>query len=268
MSVFTREAKKVSGAAAATPAATPDVDVVTTYVSGTAYKSGDTVIKELPSGGKQLYQCITTAASTTADPAADVAASGGNWRQLTFPTDIAAWDATKQYYKGDLVSYSPSGALYPGLYKATGAAPAVGAAPLSSAGVANSGWAPILSPGQQVIFDSNITNPAAGAVAVAPAATITAMVTNDGTPVGPLSIPVNRRYRVRVSDPRPAVAGASMPADCHVGVFPRCVEVLNLDGTVTLTITPRWECIASAAAATIAAIAANTLTVRLTVELE
>lgn len=264
--LFKREAQVVGGGGgtSGTPAS-PNVDSVVPYVPGTAYKNGDTVILALNGGQTLLYQCITTAEKTTTNPASDVAVSGGNWRQLTFAGIVVDYKYMQAYFRGDLVRYSPNNNRWPGVYQVTVLAVAQDITPVPASGVGlNPGWAEVVRPGPALIAEIDVLNPALSAVGAQ--ANITGIRGAAGTALGAMTIRSGKRYRLTITEPRPANIGQSMATDSVVKLFAGCAEVLNADGTVTLTITPRWEAVSTAINVDLAAIAANTLTARICIE--
>lgn len=169
--------------------------------------------------------------------------------------------ATAVYAVGDLVQYQPAGTSAPGLYQAV-VAPPVGTLPTD-----NRYFQAIIAAPVSPLIDADIVCPAAAAVAAAGAG-ILGQGNNNGASLTPVTIPAGRRYRMWVSEIRGTNAGTPLPTDCHYRVELLNTEQINGDGSVTLTITPRWAQIATANNAAIAAITAGAFTARVKVELQ
>jgi len=172
---------------------------------------------------------------------------------------IVAWSATSAYQAGQIVTYQPVGAAGVQLYQASVLAPA-GTLPTNT-----TYWVQLT--GSQALLDVDLVNPALASVA-APGTGVLALQNTSGTVLGGIIVPAGRAYRINVSEVRPNARGSSMAVDANVRLVPLVSEQLNGDGSVTVTITPRWSQVATANNASIAAVALGNLASHLTVTLQ
>jgi len=190
---------------------------------------------------------------------------------------IPAYNAASSYPQYQLVTFQPPGCQNAALYQAVQAVPANGASIAGGAAInalpTNTAyWTQLTNPGPVVLYDADVLNPALASAAGV--ASVPSTAETDGTALAALTIPAGRRYKILELGVHPAVAGGAMPADQKVDVDAYCVEVLNADGSVTLTVTPRWYQFQKAAVSATSsgnsygAVGAGTLVARLRIELQ
>jgi hypothetical protein len=186
------------------------------------------------------------------------------WTQLVSATPgaIPVYSSTTTYPLGQFVQYTPSGAQLPGLYQVILANAPAGTLPTNA-----TYFVQVVSPGPQVLFDADITNPSLAAVS-APGAGIPSIQKTNGTALAALTVPPGRGYKLIIQDPRPATRGTSLATDHMLRLLGAISEAQAADGVSwNVTITPYWFQEAFANNSAIAAVSTGTVAVRLRVEL-
>lgn len=231
--------------------------LVLAFSLAAAYQPGQIVTYQ-PQGasGVGLYQAVQ------AVPAGTLPTNTAYWLQLASPTAqlVPTWSSTATYPVGQIVTYAAQNGPI-GLYQVTSAPPA-GTLPTNA-----TYWVPLNTPGPQALLDVDVLSPALASVS-APGSGILAVQQTSGTVLAGLIVPAGRAYKVTVSEIRPNNRGGSTPTDSNVRLVPLISEQINGDGSTTVTITPRWSQAATANNASIAAVSALSLAVRLTVTLQ